>query len=585
MLVNKNIVGKHQYVLPYVNDYRHKLDVIQNYYPHHKEVIDAINVPLHEYSYHDQHYNRLIELISRYIGSKPENIILTNGSDNALKALIEAFVTPEAKVAVPVPTYPHFISFLDTVYNTGVIYPRVCEPEDLAGIDFNGVNVCYLTTPNLPIGYTLDITLVETLAHKYPKTLFIVDEAYHEYGGGASKVGLAITLDNVIVTRTFSKAFGLAGLRIGYIVAKATNVNLIRPLINEKNVTSAAIRAAKAVLENLPYYQNQIEDIEDLKLSMSWTLDAIVGDDLPIYGYSIRAGNFFLLFSGEPQKVCDIFAEHGIMVRNKHSDVPNAIRVCMGPRHIMDDVISVCIFINMRRLLQGGKVIFDLDMTLRNGAKTNSPLLPGAEIVNKVDSIIVTNNNQTPERISEYFARNGLHVGPERIVTSLSAARGYITRNGLKVYVYGNKEYFADVSATLDQCSCILLASIDISMRDIVDICRELSRGKILLYTDPSESCSVNNSSEFDDMGYFEIPDMQSIIKMIRGAGYHNVRLIGKPNMELEADVVVGDSATDNLLAKNIGATFILVGALKNRFNFDRKHFRTTGVGYLNGLF
>lgn len=583
MLINKNIFERQQYTLPFAKDFKYRLDLNQHQHDHHTDVLNIV-ASLSEYPQHDDHYDRLLKAIALYNNIPPESIILTNGSDNALKTLIEAFVTPSSKVIVPVPTYPHFISFLNNMYKGGVEYPRVDILSDIAGIDLKGANVCYLATPNLPLGYILSPELVNGLAVANPGTLFIIDEAYQEYGGGESKAALAITHNNVIVTRTFSKAFGLAGLRIGYIIARPDNVKLLMPLINEKNVTAIAVRAALAVMDNLGYYKGQIQEIENLKVVLSWQLNIIVKAHLPIYDYSINGGNFFLLFAKDPQYVCDIFTQHGIIVRNKHEDVANSVRISMGPQYMMDDVIKVCQFINLRGLLESDKILFDLDMTLRNGSKAVSKPFDGADVITLVDSIIVTNNNATPAEIHTYLVNNNLEIPVERIITSLYVARTFILNGGFRVFVYGNREYFADLHAPLDECDYILLATMNISMLEVVDICQALSDGKKLIYTDASEVCTANNSSEFYDESDYMIPDMESVVNMIRRAGYV-AELIGKPAFDIDACVMIGDSDTDMQFGQQNNCVNILVGKDANIYNFDTKCIEITSVNYLRLLF
>ena len=107
--------------------------------------------------------------------------------------------------------------------------------------------VVYLSVPNNPLGYVYN-TL--PLAEKYPNTFFIVDEAYAEYFPKCSIFDQAYKYSNVIVTRTFSKGFGLAGIRLGYLTTNSYIMNKIRSINNFKQVnTLAAIAGVEALKE------------------------------------------------------------------------------------------------------------------------------------------------------------------------------------------------------------------------------------------------------------------------------------------------------------------------------------------------
>jgi histidinol-phosphate aminotransferase len=586
MLVNENLRGKTQYVLPYTSKYRHKLDVIENFYPHHPNVLEVVS-SFHEYPYHDAERELLIGGIAAYVGANASNIILTHGSDNALMLLIQTYVTPVAKIAIPVPTYPHFVSFIETTYNGGVVCPRVTTASDLIGMNFKDINVCYLVSPNLPLGYNISLKVVETLAKTYPSTLFIVDEAYHEYGGKESKARLAITLTNVIVVRTFSKAFGLAGLRIGYIVATAENVETISILVNEKNVTQLAVSAAVQVLRHIDYYLANAADVETMKHWLRKEINSIVAVDAPIFSLHLAAGNFFLLLCADPAMVRRVFAEHHILIRNKDADVRGAVRICMGPKDIMEDVLNVIRYINIGVLLKRNHVIFDLDMTLRDGVTANSTIYEGAIIVEKLSAQIATNNSLPPAVVVNYLANHDINIPISKVVTSLTSARKYLIQGGHRVYVYGRieqKEYLADLRSSLEEATCILLCHIDISIRDIVEICMQLGLGKKLIYTDNSLQCSIDKTIEFgsDYKSELNVPDMGSLINMIKTAGY-SATLVGKPNLPVCGDIVVGDSDVDHKLAQKIGAIFIKIDPdATPGYNFNKDYFVFNSVAELN---
>ena len=132
---------------------------------------------------------------------------------------------------------------------------EMCDTSDVAAEHIMGQvlahepHLCYIVNPNMPLGYELP---GQSLAHPVsmcPETLFVIDEAYVEYGSGAIAVTLAHG-PKVIVTRMFSKAFGLASLHIGYLICSDDDYRMLRVLYNEKDVTALSMQMAHAALED-----------------------------------------------------------------------------------------------------------------------------------------------------------------------------------------------------------------------------------------------------------------------------------------------------------------------------------------------
>lgn len=169
----------------------------------------------------------LLDSLSQYTGVIPENILVTNGSDDALILLCRAFLKggSSCSALVPCPTYEHFCSNV-TATGARLIRLELKDPfhvdleEIIYGIEQNKPNIVYLISPNNPTGTEWDQHAVKNLSERFPSIIFIVDEAYHEFasidketGKPLTVVKFAVDAQNVIVTRTFSKAFCLASVR------------------------------------------------------------------------------------------------------------------------------------------------------------------------------------------------------------------------------------------------------------------------------------------------------------------------------------------------------------------------------------
>jgi histidinol-phosphate/aromatic aminotransferase/cobyric acid decarboxylase-like protein len=122
---------------------------------------------------------------------------------------------------------------------------------------------------------------------------------------------------------------------VGYIVANKKNIELLKVIHNGKDVTNLSMYAINAAIDDITYYYTCLDDFKLAKEYLQNSLDKIIKPGSFINGYSIRDGMFFLIFSKDPQRLTETFAKHGIIVRNKHDEVPNAIRISMPSLEIM----------------------------------------------------------------------------------------------------------------------------------------------------------------------------------------------------------------------------------------------------------
>ena len=143
-----------------------------------------------------------------------------NGSDDGLKDIFTAFVDRETQVISYAPSYTQVDTFI-SVNTDNYEKVQIIDPLGKHLWDFipcMTADVVYLVNPNNPTGKLIPIEEIEELVDTNPSTLFVVDEAYYEFAGQSCS-HLVISHKNLIVTRTFSKAFGLAAARLGYVMA------------------------------------------------------------------------------------------------------------------------------------------------------------------------------------------------------------------------------------------------------------------------------------------------------------------------------------------------------------------------------
>ncbi|SIP86164.1 Histidinol-phosphate aminotransferase [Pacmanvirus A23] len=567
MKLNPLIAGRKQYVLPKAKSFRWKLDVIENQYPHHPDVIQAAKdamCDLNLYPYSSPVQDKLMGQIAKYVNCNPEQIILTNGSDSALNLICDCYVSPGVNIVIPQPTYPHMLQFVETrTRDINYVDIKLNDSTDvitekISSSITENTNLCYLVSPNLPLGYVFCVEQIKSLLEQSPQTMFVVDLAYVEFGG--CDYSELLTYKNLILVRTFSKMFGLAAIRLGYLYSHPQNIKYMSAIVNEKSVTMCAIATASAALGNLEYYNSVVEQIELSKVQIASTLDKICSVDSMIYGYNISGANFYLLLAKDTASVCKIFAEHGIYIRDKHGDVPNSIRVAVGRPEQNRDVLDIVKLINLNHILCTSKVVYDLDNTLRIGSKNTTVPYAGSKLLEHYNSFICTNNTSyTPDEISQYFAANGIKISSDRIYSPLTYAKQILSG----VYtVLGSQnviDYFGNSHPLTEGTDVVYLANKHfLDETTIIKLCKYK---KQLYYTIGGDKIDLDNYADTDESGDILIPDIGAIGHLM--SKFMQTMPIGKPNPDIlplsENLVIVGDSDSDKGLAIAKNALFIKV--------------------------
>lgn len=316
-------------------------------FEHHEDVKKSVSTEafsLHETTnYPIGDYSVLIARIAEYTSVFPVNVVLSAGSDEVLRAVVDTCgLRNQNRVLMAAPGYSHFLHYTKL---RGLSIDTYDGAEGLRGVgeylrtvDPNDSCLVYLGNPNNPVGVHLDKQCVKAVADAYPASTFIVDEAYIEFCGlEHSATSLCLQCPNIIVTRTFSKAFGLAGMRIGYGVGHISLVAQISIALSPKALRSYEVRVAGSVMGQIPYY---LELARQTRIEITRAMKILAQD-----GWSCKGGegNFFCVYVGDKVATAVAFLlKSGICVRNR-DDQPGLkgyLRVTGGTREDMDSVIA-----------------------------------------------------------------------------------------------------------------------------------------------------------------------------------------------------------------------------------------------------
>ena len=268
--------------------------------------------------------------LARYIGVSPDQVVTGCGSDDVLDSAMRAVCEPGDRVAFPVPTF----SMVPTFARMNGLEP-VPVPLRGAAHDWDadadallatGARVIYLCSPNNPTGTLLRRETVERVIAGAPG-LVVVDEAYAEFAEG-TLTARAPGYDNVLATRTLSKAFGLAGLRIGYGAGSAELVREVEKARGPYMVNAAAQRAAVAALEDdFAWVQARAQQAIELREWLAGELRALGLAVLP------SAANFVLVRVRDAAAAANRLRARGVLVR-AFAGLPlvgDALRIGIAP--------------------------------------------------------------------------------------------------------------------------------------------------------------------------------------------------------------------------------------------------------------
>lgn len=304
-------------------------------------------------------YGELKAGVAKHCGVGVENVLLTNGSDEAIRYIFDAYLGRGQEIIVPVPTFAMIRIYArlrqakvkEVLYNSDLSFPTSRILKTVTG----RTRLIVLVNPNNPTGTEITSQDVERIVRKAGNSLVTVDEAYHQYLGHTA-TDLISKYDNVLVIQTLSKAFGLAGLRVGYVLGRAKAIAALSKVISPYSVNSVASACAKAALKDKRYVANYVRRITDAKDFLRAELTS-----LGLHVYPSSANFFLVKFGKKAAFVCGALRNAGILVRDR-SALPllnGCVRVGVGTKRQCNVLLAA-----LRRVLSPKAVIFDIDGVL-----------------------------------------------------------------------------------------------------------------------------------------------------------------------------------------------------------------------------
>jgi histidinol-phosphate aminotransferase len=280
-------------------------------------------------------YSRAVEACARHFGVRSSWVALTNGLDEGIMAAAIGYLRCSAGVPEAIVPQPAFEIFeVDTAVVGGRTVPVLPRPDFSFPLDevtaaiTERTRIVFVTNPNNPTGTSASVDDVKEIARRLPAgAIVFVDEAYADFAGGRTFIPHLESAPNVVVGRTFAKAYGLAGLRLGAIIGVPDTLDAIRPAIGVYSVNVAAVVAIEAALEDSAFIDDYLRQVQESK-----ALVYALCDRLGLHYWKSDA-NFVLVRVGEQAtRIVADAAARGIYLRDRSSEpgCAGCIRITSG---------------------------------------------------------------------------------------------------------------------------------------------------------------------------------------------------------------------------------------------------------------
>ena len=278
-------------------------------------------------------------LVAATVGVKPEQLALTNGVDEAIHVLFETFLEAGDELLLPVPTYTMYEVYASAT-DARIVAVQAADdlqfPFDrlLEGVSPR-TKIIAIANPNSPSGSVATRAQLLAIAERAPHAALLVDEAYYHFHG-ETIIDLVGTVPNLVVARTFSKAYGLAGLRLGLLAGPVEMMQWVRRVLSPYSVNSIALACLPPALEDTVYLDWYVSEVIAARAEFETAVDAA-----GLRRWPSRA-NFVLVGIG-PQhaEFVHLMRDAGVLVRDRSSDpgCDGLVRITIGTREQMKQAI------------------------------------------------------------------------------------------------------------------------------------------------------------------------------------------------------------------------------------------------------
>jgi histidinol-phosphate aminotransferase len=276
-------------------------------------------------------YGEAKEAVARFFQVEPAEFLFTNGTDEAIQVFVNTYLDDNQEVLLLRPSYAMYRFYAE------VAGARIRElAYSMPGMEFPLQEVLdaitaetravILANPNNPTGTGVPLLAIERILHRARRAAVLVDEAYYEFSG-VTALGEIARVPNLFVTRTFSKVFGMAAMRLGCLFSHRANIAFLHKAQSPYSVNSLAVEAARAAVEDTAYVENYVAEVLAARELLSVGLEKLG------IGYVPSSANFVLAqFGKRAAAVTAALRGRAILVRDRSYEVAGCVRITVGTR-------------------------------------------------------------------------------------------------------------------------------------------------------------------------------------------------------------------------------------------------------------
>jgi len=276
-------------------------------------------------------YGEAKRRIADYFEVKPEQFVFTNGTDEAIQVFLNTYVDDGQEVLLLKPAYAMYRFYAEVA---GARIREVEYPQP--GMEFPlealleaitpETRAVLLANPNNPTGTGVSLLGIERILRRARKAAVLVDEAYYEFSGVTALREIE-RVPNLFVSRTFSKVFGMAGMRLGCLLSHEANIGYLHKAQSPYSVNSLAVVAAQAAVADMDYIRNFVAEVLAARELLCYGLEELGIRYVP------SSANFVLGdFGARSAEVRDALGAQAILVRDRSYEAPGYVRITAGTR-------------------------------------------------------------------------------------------------------------------------------------------------------------------------------------------------------------------------------------------------------------
>jgi histidinol-phosphate aminotransferase len=276
-------------------------------------------------------YGEAKAAVAEFFRVAPDQFIFTNGTDEAIQVFINTYVDDGQEVLLLRPAYAMYRFYAE------VAAAKVREIHYQGdALDFPLANILdaitpqtravLIANPNNPTGTGLSLLAIERILKRARKAVVFIDEAYFEFSG-VTALGRIEHSRNLFVSRTFSKVYGMAAMRLGCLFSHAANIAYLHKAQSPYSVNTLAVLAAQAAIRDPGYVENYVAEVLAARELLC------VGLERLRIAYVPSSANFVLVRAGARAiEIRDYLRDQGILVRDRSYEAPGCVRITVGTR-------------------------------------------------------------------------------------------------------------------------------------------------------------------------------------------------------------------------------------------------------------